>query len=305
MVDVNTDKNIEKLITKAIQDVEISKLPDDVIISTMTITCKIDTEFFCGNISKYINLKPTCILSVASGKIDDPTTNRSMIKQKPTKKKKLIKRKKGFYNQVTMNVSVKSKKKKPVNIKLFSNGAIQMTGCKSVENAVDTLANIFPELLITKAIIDRNKNKVVEKPFVSNPHIINLKNIKNFKIAMINSGFKLPFKIDRGKLYNLLLMDNVDCLFDPGKHAPVNIKYSHAEKPITIFVFEKGSVIITGGRNCSQILEAYNFINKYLLENYKHIVKNDVLLTSNIIKYLDPKKITEADSENEFDLDRF
>jgi hypothetical protein len=49
---------------------------------------------------------------------------------------------------------------------------------------------------------------------------------------MINSGFKLPFKIDRGKLYNLLLSENYDCFFDPGKHAAVNVKHVHPDKTI-------------------------------------------------------------------------
>jgi TATA-box binding protein (TBP) (component of TFIID and TFIIIB) len=302
---MSSELNVDKLTIKAIQKLEISKLPDDVTISTMTITCRINTEFLCGNIARYLDLKSTCVLSVSNGIFGDPKTNRSIIEQKPTKKGKSKKNKKVFLNQVTMNVTVKSKKKKPVNIKLFSNGAIQMTGCKTVENAIDTLAKLLPELTITKAIVNKDKTKVIDKPFVSRADNTNIKNIKNLKIAMINSGFRIPFKIDRGKLYNLLLLENIDCLFDPGKHAAVNVKYIHPEKTITIFIFEKGSIIITGGRNCSQILDTYNFINKYLLKNHKHIVKNDALVNSNIIKYLDPRKIADADTDDEFNLDDF
>jgi TATA-box binding protein (TBP) (component of TFIID and TFIIIB) len=294
--------NINKLTTKAINEVEIRKLPDDVSISTMTITCALDTEFLCGNIARYIDLKSTGILSVSNGKFGDPQTNRTIIDYKRGKKGKTRRNKKVFYNQVSMNVSITSKKKKPVNIKLFSNGAIQMTGCKTVENAIDTLAKILPELQPVKAIIDYKEMKVIDKPFVLNADMLNIKYIKNIKIAMINSGFKLPFKIDRGKLYNLLLSENYDCFFDPGKHAAVNVKFLHPDKTITIFIFEKGSIIITGGRNCSQIADAYNFINKYLIFNYKHIVKNDALMNSNIIKYLDPKNIITIDSDN-FSID--
>ena len=31
----------------------------------------------------------------------------------------------------------------------------------------------------------------------------------------------------------------------------------------TIFVFESGSITIAGSNSCSEILEAYNFINKF------------------------------------------
>ena len=189
-----------------------------------------------------------------------------------------------------MYVQIKNKKKKPVNIKLFSNGSIQMTGCRTLDNAVETLLTVFIELKKIKAVINYKIMKVEEKPFATNLDIIDIKNINELKIAMINSGFKIPFKIDRVKLYNLLLSETYECLFDPVKHACVNIKYEHPDKTISIFVFEKGSIIITGARNCIQILDAYNFINKYLLKNHNHIKKNDILTNYNIINYIDPIK---------------
>lgn len=302
---INTSKNIEgveKIKTKAIRELELRKLPEDVTISTMTFVCKIDTKFLCGNIARYIDLKYDAILSVTHGKDGDLHTNRSIIAKKTSNGKKK-KKKNTFYNQVSMYVDVKAKRKKPVNIKLFSNGAIQMTGCKTVDNAMETLSKVLPELKKVKATIDYKNFKVVEKPFASNLENLELKNIKNVRIAMINSNFKIPFKIDRGKLYNLLLSENYECLYDPVKHACVNIKYDHPDKTISVFVFEKGSIIITGARNCSQILDAYNFINRYLLKNHKHIVKNDALTNSNIIKYLDPSKLSDNDSNDDIDLD--
>ena len=300
---INTSKNIEgveKIKTKAIRELELRKLPEDVTISTMTFVCKIDTKFLCGNIARYIDLKYDAILSVTHGKDGDMRTNRSIIAKKTSNGKKK-KKKNTFYNQVSMYVDVKAKRKKPVNIKLFSNGAIQMTGCKTIDNAMETLSKVLPELKKVKATIDYKNFKVVEKPFASNLDNLELKNIKNVKIAMINSNFKIPFKVDRGKLYNLLLAENYECLYDPVKHACVNIKYDHPDKTISVFVFEKGSIIITGARNCSQILDAYNFINRYLLRNHKHIVKNDALTNSNIIKYLDPSKLSDDDSDEDLD----
>jgi TATA-box binding protein (TBP) (component of TFIID and TFIIIB) len=115
----------------------IDKLPDDVRISTMTVCCDLDIEFKVNNVAKYIDLNKDSILSISYGQNDDPSTNRSLYPRKRQKKK--TKAKRVFYNQVSLAVMVKSKKEKPINIKLFTNGSIQMTGCKSIENVVDVV----------------------------------------------------------------------------------------------------------------------------------------------------------------------
>ena len=283
--------------TRLISEFDINKLPEDVNISTMTLVCSIDTKFNCENIAKYVDLNLNRILTVTCGECGNTKTNRSIIvKKKNSGKPK--KQKKVFYNQVSMYVKVHAKNKKPVNIKIFSNGSFQMTGCKTVDNAVETLSKIIIELKKEKAVIDYDDMKVVDKPFCDNIDILHLKNIKNLKIAMINSGFRIPFKMDRIKLYNLLLSENYECVFDSVKHACVNVKYDHPEKVISIFVFERGAILITGARNCRQIYDAYMFINKYLLKNHNIIKKNDALTNSNIVKYLDPKKIENIDVNN-------
>jgi TATA-box binding protein (TBP) (component of TFIID and TFIIIB) len=284
---INENDTIKQIRNRAKTELEICKLPDDVSISTMTIICNIDTVFLCGNIARYVELKSNGILSVTHGKDGDPKTNRTLIPKKHNKSKKKKKKKNVFYNQVSMYVNV-SGKKKPVNVKLFSNGAIQMTGCKIIDNAIEALNKILPTLKEVKAVVNYKKMEIDEKPFAENPNFLELKNVKKFKIVMINSNFKIPFSVDRFKLYNLLLENKYDCYYEPVKHACVNIKYDHSEKVISIFVFEKGAIIVTGARNCGQILDGYNFINKYLLSNHKHIVKHDNLTNSNIIKYLNP-----------------
>lgn len=275
---------------KLINELNIEKLPSDVTISTMTIICKLNTTFNCENIARYINLDLNKILAVSYGDFTDSQTNRKLIQKKRTTSKPK-KQKKIFYNQVSMYVKVNAKNKKPVNIKIFSNGSIQMTGCKTIENAMETLTKVFEELKEEKAIIDYNIMEVVDKPFCDNLKIIETKNIINYKIAMINSGFTIPFVMDRLKLYNLLLSDNYECVYDSNKHACVNVKYEHEEKLISIFVFEKGSILITGAQNCTQIYDAYIFINNYLLQRYDLIKKNDELTNSNIIKHLNPSSI--------------
>jgi TATA-box binding protein (TBP) (component of TFIID and TFIIIB) len=271
------DKQV--LYNKLSKVLDIKKLPEDVIISTMTICCKMNIQFNVDNIAKYIDLKSDGILSVYYGKEDDINTNRSLNKKKKKNKKKKNYKKKPkreFQNQISLNVIVPSKKK-PINIKLFKNGSIQMTGCKSLENIIDVLSKILFELQTVKAIIDYSKMIVVEKPFVNNLNMLELKYINNVTVGMINSNFTYPLKIDRIKLYNLLVKDNMKCNYDPNSGSAVCIKYDCGERIISIFVFEKkGSILITGVKNCKHILEAYNFINKYLLTNRNLIYKSEI-----------------------------
>lgn len=284
--------NKELLQGKIYEALLIKKLPDDVQISTITLCCEIDIQFNVDNIARFIELKKDGIINICYGKEGDPNTNRS-INPKKKKKKKLKnnkKQKREFQNQISLDIMVESKALKPINIKLFKNGSIQMTGCKSVDNVVDVISKIFTELTVIKAIVYKKKEnyEIVEKPFVSDVSKLLLENIKNIKIGMINGNFIYPNKIDRLKLFNLLNFEGKDCRYDPAIHAPVNIKFNCIDKSISILVFEKGSILITGAKNCSHIDEGYEFINKYLLINHRKIMKSNIN-SDNITKYLDIK----------------
>jgi TATA-box binding protein (TBP) (component of TFIID and TFIIIB) len=278
----------------------INKLPDDVGISTMTVCCDLDIEFKVSNVAKYIDLNKDGIISISYGRNDDPCTNRSLYPRKRQKKKKRAKR--VFYNQVSLAVMIKSKKEKPINIKLFTNGSIQMTGCKSVENVIDVVEKVFYELKVVKAIIDKNTMKFVDKPFINDPNKLHLNLIDNIIIGMINSNFKYPNKIDRLKLFNLLQSESIESKYDPSNHACVNIKHKCIDKTISIFVFEKGPIVVTGAKNCEHILSGYNFINKYLLTNHKKIVKSTINI-SNINSILDDTNLELNISDDDDDFD--
>lgn len=172
---------------------------------------------------------------------------------------------------------------KTVNVKLFINGSIQMTGCKHIDNIKKSLEILFEKFKIRKAIINK-KLEFEEKPFVDDVTKLNINNVNNFKIQMINTNFNMKFHINRERLHELLKRENFEITFDPIIHACVNIKYPVKDdknnKTISIFVFESGSITIAGSNSCNQILETYNFINNFILNNY------DKLLTKNITAHL-------------------
>ena len=198
-----------------------------------------------------------------------------------------------FYNQVTIVVSIDSHQ---TNIKLFSNGSIQMTGCIDITNSLNALSELFKEIKVPRGTYNVISNSIEDIIFVDNFDEISIDKIYDLKIGMINSNFNIGFRIDRDKLYELLLKKhNVEVSYEPIIHACVNIKYcknvinknsvvgkgtgpvSVAGKVISIFVFESGAIIITGATTVQHIIDAYNFINKILYGNYKKVNKYDIL----------------------------
>lgn len=265
-----------------IKSLQFKKLPDDLTISTMTIICKLNINFNLENISKYIDLNVNDVITVKWGSLT--CTNRTLIAKKGKKKKRV---KRSFYNQTTL--IVRTKKTKPINIKLFQNGSLHATGCKDIIELFDTIETLFNKLKITKAIINpQSLNEIIEKPYVSDISLLKLENLYDFQIVMINSNFNIGFKINREKLYDLLINDGYTCTYDPLIHACVNCKFSYSvSQIISIFIFESGSIIITGANRSDQIIASYNFINKFILTNYHYIVNNNSAnRDKTIMKYL-------------------
>lgn len=262
----------------------VDKLPEGIEISTMTVCCKFPTLFNVGNIAQYIDLDSNGIIGIKFGNADNPHTNRSLIvKSKISIAKN--KKKRSFFNQVTLQVRTK-KIDKIVNVKIFLNGSIQMTGCKGIENALEAIDKILTELKTIRGVFDFENKKIIDKPFAQHLDKLEIKYMYDFGISMINTNFNIGFKINRDKLHNLLMSKGMDATYDPNIHACVSIKYEHSEKQLAIFAFESGAIIITGVRNYDQIMSAYIFINKFLLKNYNAVVKHDALDNETILRYL-------------------
>ena len=267
---------------------DLLNLPYDLEISTTTITCSIDVNFNVENIGLYFNEFDDVIIGKRYG--NRIVNNLISVKRLKTGKKKKKNSKKNFFNQVSLifrsatlmgldpeKLSLKEKFK-TVNIKLFINGSIQMTGCKYLDNINKSLEILFNKFKIRKAILNNNM-EFIEKPFVNDITNLDIKNVKRFNIQMINTNFNILFQINRSKLFQLLLENNIDVSFDPIIHACVNIKYNlinNPNKSISIFVFESGSITIAGSNSADEVLEAYTFINKFILNNFNKILTKEI-----------------------------
>jgi TATA-box binding protein (TBP) (component of TFIID and TFIIIB) len=258
-------------------------LPNGLKISTMTITCRFDTQFRINNIGKYLDLSENSVLSVKYKNKEGDSCMRSLIpvkkkakKRKSKNKPKKKKESKVFYNQATVKIKTTTKEK-PINVKLFKNGSIQMTGCNSIENAVECMAILCQEFKTEKGVLNKKMNKIKNITFVTNLDNLNVKKILDFNVGMINSNFDIGFKVDRDALYEIMLSNNAECTYEPCVHACVNIKFDYKGiKNISVFVFESGSIIITGARDKDQIIQAYRYITAKLCENYNTVIKKDL-----------------------------
>jgi TATA-box binding protein (TBP) (component of TFIID and TFIIIB) len=290
------DQTKEKLFNEMIiNELQLSSLykksEGQVHISTITLTCKInDIKFHCDNIAKYIDLSENCIVSVSkdSGHITGDDKNilihRTVLAKEKKKKNTKAKKKKSFYNQVSMYVKIPSKVNGYVHVKLFTNGSLQIAGCKTSDDISNVITAVLKKLREVKAIV--NDNKIEEKPFVSDSKYANISCITDFKISMINTNFKMKFEVNLTKLHTLLLSCGHKCIFDRIKHSCVNLSFNHPEKKISIFIFEKGSIVITGAKSGDQILAGYDFIKKFLYTNFKKINKIKI----NTTKFIDNNK---------------
>jgi TATA-box binding protein (TBP) (component of TFIID and TFIIIB) len=245
-------------------------------ISTITMNCNLCTLINIDAFAKYVVLEEDGIVSIKFGDRKNPATNRTIV----AIKKKQSKR--NFFNQVTILIKpTNDPGSKYINIKVFNNGSLHYTGCKDINDFIcvtNTLISILKKGIDIKD--KNNKRKHI-------PYVEDIKNMKitDVKIRMINSNFKLDYKVDRKKLALLLRkyhgtrttdteIGYVEFKHKPnGGHSCVNIKYIYDEnsKP-SIFVFQTGSIIITGAKSPHQIISAYHYLH-LILNRYLHQIK--------------------------------
>ena len=279
----NTDTNSEEAlvnqdaINKYRERVDFLK-ENGIMISTITITCKLGCLMDVNHFAKHVVLREHGIVSVKYGNRKDNATNRTIVLIKSKKKPS----KKAFYNQVTILMKpTNNPERNYINIKVFKNGSLQMTGCKDMNdfyNVTNTLINILRNGQDVKL-----KNKTLHHyDFAEEPDKMGIFDIS---IKMINSNFRLNYKVDRKRLFECLRkyhgkntkdieIGHVECKFKPhGGHSCVNIKYNYNDinRP-SIFVFQTGAIIITGAKHLHQIIKAYEFI-KIVLKKYHDEIK--------------------------------
>jgi TATA-box binding protein (TBP) (component of TFIID and TFIIIB) len=287
---------------------EIKDLPDGVTISTMCASCKLNSLVNVVNITEHLQLNEDDVVTVKMN--DDKKRTLVTVKTKnkrATTKVKEIKQN-SFYNQITVVIRIGSgpvsdwETEPKINLKLFKNGSIQMSGCKSLKNINIVLNKLIYRLQQVKAKIE--DGKIVEKKYIESNEKLEL---CSFKVDMINSNYKVNMQIDRAKLYSLLIKKKIKSSFEPCIRACVIIKYTpdtynDEGKEISIFVFQKGNIIITGARTRPHILAAYKYINNILVTHYEEVNKKDEKEEEDLILQLYDNIVAENNINSSYTL---
>ena len=184
---------------------------------------------------------------------------------------------KSFFNQSTLvirraiNTGTDHTGWKEVNVKLFANGGIQMTGVTSEEFAYSSLEWVL-RMIQTLPVC----------PFEGNA------NLERFSVQLINTDYALNQFINQDALHKLLVNEyNLFSMLEKTIYQGVNTKFFYNTqhsgngicecqqfckgqgsgsgerecKRITMSIFRTGRIIITGARKMDQIETAYQFLN--------------------------------------------
>lgn len=268
MSNIFDGKDENKVLETEVEEEEMED-PTPYRISTMTTI----TSFSC-----IINLR----VVTRHFKLDNKVV-KVMHGVKPVKNNgKNKKKKKEFFNQSTIIVQLDPLKK--INVKIFSNGKIQMTGVKRLEDAQEALRIIIDRLKTTEGIIEIDKlldnhidNYLLKKNIDISEMSRDLKvgKIEEFEdskeiysksiefddisfnpieIVLINSDFKVNFKIKRNVLFNILQQEyGIVATFDPGIYPGINCKYywnSMNDKDIKNGIKKEGVCYCPDYTNC-------------------------------------------------------
>jgi TATA-box binding protein (TBP) (component of TFIID and TFIIIB) len=166
-------------------------------------------------------------------------------KNRYKKKKKKMKR---FDNQLTLIVNINNN---IINMKIFKNGRIQMTGLKDIDNgpkAIEIIMKIIKDLSliknsnITSLLEDNDKSIEIINPEMKTELNVELNNelnvelntelkYDNYKICLINSDFKFNHKVKRNKLYEFIVNNTeLVCSYEPCIYPGVKLQYFYNKK---------------------------------------------------------------------------
>jgi len=255
-----------------------SHFSENLHISTMVQIGKLNTQIILKSLAESLNTNDNILYIEYGSEINKGFNDKKLSKKK-------LESKKYFYNQLTLHIHNSLKKNKRVNVKIFNNGRIQMTGINS-----DLVGSTTMEIVLKEFIQLSNKCDIFSD--------INILQIGDLETVLINSDFDIHHEVDRESLHRSIVDNGYLSSYEPCNYPGVNIKYYYnpckrnfgicdCEKPcngkglndtckkITIAVFKSGKIIITGGRSKYHIQTAYEFITEFIQENKEKVLKKD------------------------------
>ena len=287
---------------QAVSPIHEIPIPSTLRVSTMTAVCNIhvhvDLRIFYENVPfREAGPQAETYPYIRTCQYASEPLRGHISEKKPKRSKAKVVKKNCFQNQATVIVVLSSER--AINLKIFRNGKIQMTGLKKDEEGemasrtlIKYLEQIYPShpsVMKSEPQDSLTTSETSPKPYVS-----------DMSIVLINSDFSAKFRVRREVLYEVLFKMGIYVSYEPEIYPGVNSKFywnrTAAErdgicrceascngkgdgngdgrcKKITIATFQSGNVIITGARNTQQTHDAYEFINGVFLKYYDKIAR--------------------------------
>lgn len=259
------------------------EFPSELHVSTQTQIGKINATIELSELAQALQCNEH-ILYIEHG----DAIRKGSDGKKSARKHKKQKPKKYFYNQVTIHMPREEDKR--VNMKIFNNGRVQMTGVIKSGQGLEKIRGLVQQLNL---LSPEHREKIFGHSEV-------VEYIQETETVLINSNFDIGFEIDREALHRLIIHTGYYSSYEPGIYPGVNIKYYYnssntspgicncetpcdgkgkgdACKRITIAAFKSGKIIITGGKSDDNIVTAYNFIRKFISEHIDEIKVNTMI----------------------------
>jgi len=265
-------------------------------ISTMTVTGHIGTKIDIPKLWAAIPVMPYWCLAEGILKMEHNMNKKGMCRHDIMLKRK--KQKKKFYNQATIIVRLGTQENewKEVNVKLFSNGGVQMTGILSEEMGKQSIMVLLRTL---KEKVPDATYKEIFPPTPAYPEPV----LYRYAIQLVNSDYSIGVPVRRDRLHKIFVQNyKLFSTFESDIYQGVNTKYFVNEKrpsttmpglcgcptlclgsgtglelgsckTVTIAPFQTGKLIITGARTLAQIEEAYNYVNMIITKHAEEIIR--------------------------------
>ena len=288
------DSKIEQFIhmNKNIKNIIIKPTPFNVSTHsakaklTLPIDISILSQIFYKNLTTFNN--DSINIPYFSISYNDLYIN--LLKNKKNKKNK---KKSNFFN--CCSVIVKSIDNSHVNIKLFKNSSVTMTGCKTPDSGLVAIRLLVNEIKKYKEVSEEDISKL---------------DVDDYQITMINANYSVGYKLDANELFSIIKNEyNLYVSYEPDRYQGVKISYlwnilnkrkdgkCHCDcekkctgkgknknglgknncKKVTVAIFKTGSVVITGAKMLDQTIDAYDFINSLIKKHSANIIRFSLL----------------------------
>lgn len=285
----------------------------DLRVSTITTTAQLGTKLQLDTLFAQIRTIPYWDLTDGVLKMEFKGTHKGtcfkdiMLKPKTSKT--------SFFNQATIVIRRETSPLswKEINIKLFRNGGVQVTGVRSMEMSSDAVRWLISHVQAT----------------CTNPPIFeSTPVVQKEQIQLVNTDFSIGAKVRRDVLHKILTEKyRLNSSYESAIYQGVKTKYFYnAQRPegsppgicpctklckgtgdgtkineckkITISPFQTGQVIITGARTMEQIQEGYEFIKGVFTTHADSILRKNYVLPQTEQAPTSTKKQVKAKREN-------